>query len=155
MDIMGPLHFDLASQPKLLINGVNVRIKLEKNKEVFSLMSAADSYKVVIQSASLYVRKISVSPSIMIAHEKALEKSVIKLPIRRIEVKTFSLSSGLQSSTISNAFIGQLPTRMILGFVSNQSYNGNITKNPFKFQHYNLNYLAVLNNGVMTPAKPF
>lgn len=38
MDIMGPLHFDLASQPKLLINGVNVRIKLEKNKEVFSLI---------------------------------------------------------------------------------------------------------------------
>lgn len=155
MDIMGPLHFDLASQPKLLINGVNVRIKLEKNKDVFSLMSATDSYKIVIQSASLYVRKISVAPSIMIAHEKALEKSVIKLPIRRIEVKTFSLSSGLQSSTISNAFIGQLPTRMILALVSNQSYNGNIKKNPFKFGHYDLNYLAVLNNGVMTPAKPF
>lgn len=155
MDLIGPLHFDLATQPKLLINGVNIRIKLERNKDIFSLMAQDDAYKIVLQSASLYVRKVTVAPSIMIAHEKALEKGVIKMPIRRIEVKTFSLSAGLQSSTIANAFIGQLPTRIILGFVSNRAYNGNSKKNPFKFSHYNLNYLTILNDGLMIPAKPF
>ena len=155
MDLIGPLHFDLSTQPKLLINGVNVRIKLERNKDIFSLMSSNDNYKIAIQSANLYIRKVIVAPSVMIAHEKALEKGVIKLPFRRIEIKTFSLSAGLQSSTIANAFIGQLPTRIILGFVSNQAYNGNTKKNPFKFSHYNLNYLTILNDGVMIPSKPF
>lgn len=155
IDLIGPLHFDLATQPKLLINGVNIRIKLERNKDIFSLMSKEDAYKIVIQSASLYIRKVLVAPSIMIGHEKALEKGVIKMPIRRIEVKTFSLSTGLQSSTIANAFIGQLPTRIILGFVSNLGYNGNSEKNPFNFHHYNLNYLTILNDGVMYPSKPF
>ena len=155
MDLIGALHFDLATQPKLLINGINFRIKLERNKDIFSLMSNEDNYKIFIQSASLYIRKVIVAPSIMIAHEKALEKGVIKMPIRRIEIKTFSLSAGLQSSTIANAFIGQLPTRIILGFVSNQAYNGNSKKNPFNFSHYNVNYLTVLNDGVMLPSKPF
>lgn len=149
MDLISPLHFDLATQPKLLINGVSVRIKLERHKDIFSLMSAHDTYKIVIQSASLYIRKVNVSPSVMLGHEKALEKGVIKMPIRRVEVKSFALSSGLQSSTVANAFIGQLPSRLILGFVSNDAYNGNIARNPFKFLNCNLNYLTVLNDSTM------
>jgi hypothetical protein len=155
LDLVGPLHFDLATQPKLLINGVNVRIKLERHKDVFSLMSANENYKINVQLAKLYIRKVSVAPSILIAHEKALEKGVIKMPIRRIDVKSFAISSGLQSTTIANAFIGQLPTRLILGFVSNAAYNGSINKNPFKFHHYNLNYLCILNGAQMIPSKPY
>ncbi|GFU52042.1 uncharacterized protein F54H12.2, partial [Nephila pilipes] len=58
----------------------------------------------------LKIRKVKVAASIAIAHEVALSKGVIKMPIRRTEVKSFALSSGIQSITISNAFIGQLPT---------------------------------------------
>lgn len=149
------MHFDLAAQPKLLINGVNLRIKLERHKDIFALMAETDSFKIQIVSASLYVRKVNVSPSIMIAHEKALEKGVIKIPIRRTDVKTFVLAQGIQSTTIANAFIGQLPTRLVLAFVSNESFNGIITKNPFDFQNYKLNYLAVINGNQMVPAKPY
>ncbi|GFQ81792.1 uncharacterized protein F54H12.2, partial [Trichonephila clavata] len=59
------------------------------------------------------LEKWKVAPSILIAHEVALSKGVIKMPIRRTEVKSFALSSGMQSVTIPNAFIGQLPTRLI------------------------------------------
>lgn len=62
MDLIGPLHFDLATQPKLLINGVSVRIKLERNKDAFCLLSENDTYKTIIHSAKLYVRKVIVSP---------------------------------------------------------------------------------------------
>ena len=155
LDLVGSLHFDLASQPKLLINGVNVRIKLERNKNSFALMSSADNFKIHILGASLYVRKINVAPSVMIAHEKALEKGVIKMPIRRVDVKTFALSKGIQSNTIANAIIGQLPTRIILGLVSNDAYNGNISKNPFLFNHYNLSYLCILNGNQTIPARAY
>lgn len=155
MDLIGPLHFDLATQSKLLISGVNVKIKLEKHKSDFALLSANDHFKFVIQSASLFIRKVKVSPSIILAHEKTLENAVLKYPIRRVEVKSFALPSGLQSVSIPNAFIGQSPARLILSFVSNDSFNGKITKNPFKFHHYNLNYLCVLKGGIMIPGKPF
>lgn len=155
LDLVGGLHIDISSQPKALINGVDVRIKLERNKDSFALMCANDTFKLAVLSAKLYVRKLNVAPSIILGQEKALEKGVIKMPIRRVEVKTFALSSGLQSSTIANAFIGQLPSRVIMGFVSNAAYNGRANKNPFNFQHYDLTYLCMLNQGKMLPARAF
>lgn len=155
VDLIGPLHYDLATQPKLLISGVSLRIKLEKNKDAFYIMSETDNYKCHIQTAKLYIRKVSISPSVMLAHERALEKGLIKIPIRRTEVKTFTLSNGISSTTISNAFLGQLPSFLILGFVSNDAYNGNTSKNPFNFKNYDLNYLCVLNAGRMYPSKPY
>ncbi|GFQ97238.1 uncharacterized protein F54H12.2 [Trichonephila clavata] len=136
MDLIGPLHFDLGNQSKFLINSVNLRIKLERNKDPFTMMSATHDFKMVIQHASLFVRKVKVAPSIMIGHETALGNGAIKMPIRRTEVKSFALSSGMQSITIPNAFIGQLPTRLIMGMVSNNAFNGDFPKNPFNFKHY-------------------
>lgn len=155
VDLCGPLHFDLASQPKLLINGVSMRLKLERHKNTFSLMATADQFKISIKSASLFIRKVNVAPFVFLAQEKALERGVIKLPIRRIEVKSFALSNGVQSYTIANAFIGQLPTRIILGFVSNEAFNGSSAKNGFKFFNYNLNYLCLLDGSRMIPTRPF
>ncbi|GFU64826.1 uncharacterized protein F54H12.2 [Trichonephila clavipes] len=113
IDMMGPLHFDLSNQNKCLINSVNLRIKLELHKVAFALMSSAQDFKIVIQHASLFVRTVKVAPSIMIDHEAALSKGVIKMPIRRTEVKSFALSSGMQSITIANTHVGQIPTRLI------------------------------------------
>ena len=72
------------------------------------------------------------APSIMLAHEKALRMDVIKMLILRVEVKMYALSNGFLSTTISNASIGQLPIRMILGFVSNAVYKGSIRKKPLQ-----------------------
>ncbi|GFT57588.1 uncharacterized protein F54H12.2 [Trichonephila clavipes] len=57
VDLIGILHYDLAAQPKLLVNGVNVRIKLERQKDPFSLMASGDNYKICLKSACLYHSK--------------------------------------------------------------------------------------------------
>ncbi|GFX56952.1 uncharacterized protein F54H12.2 [Trichonephila clavipes] len=105
MDMIGPLHFDLGNQSKCFINSVNLRIKLERNKDAFALMSPTKDFKILIQHASLFVRKVKVAPPVLIAHEVALTKGVIKMPIRRTEVKSFALSTGtfslLQFQTLS------------------------------------------------------
>ncbi|GFS72014.1 uncharacterized protein F54H12.2 [Nephila pilipes] len=108
----------------------------------------------VIQHASLFVRKVKVAPSVVIAHEIALGKGVIKMQIRRTEVKSFALSAGMQSITIPNAFIGQLLTRLITGMVSNTAFNGDFSKTPFNFKHYNLSYLCTI-DGNHIPSKTF
>ncbi|GFT01552.1 uncharacterized protein TNCV_270431 [Trichonephila clavipes] len=71
IDMIGPLHFDLGNQSKCLINSVNLRIKLERNKDAFALMSPTKDFKILIQHASLFVRKVKVAPPVLIAHEVA------------------------------------------------------------------------------------
>ncbi|XP_067135027.1 uncharacterized protein F54H12.2-like [Centruroides vittatus] len=155
IDLIGRLHIDLSRQPKLLINNVDIRIKLERSKDNFALMASSDNYKIIIKNASLKLNKVDVSSSVQIGIEKALQTGLIKMPFRRTEVKVFTLSSGIQSSNISNAVIGQLPYRITIGLVSNVSFNGNVKYNPFNFKNYNLNYICLLKDNQMLPSKPF
>lgn len=45
--------------------------------------------------------------------------------------------------------------RCIIGFVSNQRLNGSFAHNPFNFQHFNFNYLALFIDSVQIPSKPY
>jgi hypothetical protein len=50
-----------------------------------------------------------------------------------------------------NIFLGQLPKRLIIGCVDSNALNGTITKNPFDFKHYNINFVAI-NPSVVFPS---
>ena len=55
--MMGPIHSDIFYQDRLMLNGVNLRIKLNRAKNVFCLASSAAgaNLKVVITEAILFV----------------------------------------------------------------------------------------------------
>ena len=58
VDMLGPIHNDIFFQDRLILNGVNLRIKLNRAKNSFCLLSSAAGadFKVVITQAILYVR---------------------------------------------------------------------------------------------------
>ena len=80
-------------------------------------------------------------------HANALAKTTAKYPVTRVEVKTFTLHAGLHGDTIDNAILGQLPKRIIIGFVDNKAFNGNRTFNPFNFEHFSINHLSLYVDG--------
>ncbi len=52
-----------------MINGVDIKIRLIQAKDEFCLMRADDvAYKLNIVSASLFVKKVTVSPPVRLAH---------------------------------------------------------------------------------------
>ena len=92
-----------------------------------------------------------------IAHAKALEIGNMKYPIRRAVCKTFTVSTGLLSFTQENLFSGQLPSRVVIGLVSNESFNGSYAHNPYNFHHYDLTQLKLYvdgNQGYLAPIEP-
>ena len=68
-------------------------------------------------------------------HVKALEKISCKYPIRRIEVKVDTVPRGNMTYVRDNMFLGQLPKRLVIGWVDSDALNGTITKNPFDFKN--------------------
>ncbi|GFY23501.1 uncharacterized protein TNCV_3941931 [Trichonephila clavipes] len=112
-------------------------------------------YRLQIENISIYVRKCEISSSILAAHEKELEQLLIQMPFTRIEVKTFTVSSGLKSVIIPNGVNGVLPSRIILGLISNSAFNGDMKKNPFNFKHYNLNHISLSENGIQIPTTAY
>ncbi|GFX25503.1 uncharacterized protein F54H12.2 [Trichonephila clavipes] len=77
IDMMGRLHVDLFNQDRLLLNLVDLKIKLIRSKTEFCLMRDGDC-KVVFDHISLFVRKVRVNPGVLIGHAKALEKATAK-----------------------------------------------------------------------------
>ncbi|GBM37204.1 Uncharacterized protein F54H12.2 [Araneus ventricosus] len=154
-DMCGMLHIDLGTQPRLLISGTTIHVRLLKAKDNFSLLAKTGDFRLQIENISLFIRKCDVSSSIIIAHEKALEQALVQMPFTRIETKTFTLGSGLKSVIIPNAMNGILPSRMILGLVSNAAFNGDFKQNPFNFKNYNLSSISLSENGVQIPMSAY
>ena len=154
IDMLGHLHVDICNQNKYLLNGVEMRLKLIRSRDAFSIMAAEHEYKVHITDANLWVRRCKVSPSVLLAHSKTLESGTAKYPLTRVELKTFTLPSGIQSKTLDNVILGQLPKRVIVGLVSNSAYNGSFKNNPYNFKDFNTNYFSLYIDGEQVPSKP-
>ena len=122
---MGPVHGDIFFQDRYLLNGVDLKLKFHRSKNSFRLMAALPdrNFRVKILEASLYVRKVVVSPAVALAHAKTLESATAKYPLHRVEVKTFSIPQGNQSFTRENLFLGQIPRRVVIGMVDNTAFN--------------------------------
>lgn len=155
VDLIGYLHSDIFNQEKFLLNGVELRLRLVRSRDAFCLMDASGKdYTVHITAASLIVRRVKISPGVLLAHAKALSRGTAKYPFTRVEVKSFTIHAGVHSETLDNVVLGQLPKRLVLGFVDNRAFNGDITKNPFNFQHFGLNFLSLYVDGIQVPSKP-
>ena len=80
VDMMRPIHSDIFFQDRLILNGVNLRLKLNRAKNSFCLVSSVPgaNFKVVITEAILYMRKVKVASSITLGHAAALKQSTAK-----------------------------------------------------------------------------
>ena len=116
VDMMGPIHSDIFFQDRLMLNGVNLRIKLNRAKNVFCLVSsaAAANFKVIITEAILFVRRVKVAFSIILGHAAGLKHSSAKYPIRRIDRKVLSIPRGFSSFNPDNIFLGPIPKCIVL-----------------------------------------
>lgn len=153
-ETLGPLHIDFLNQDHFLINNVEMRFQLTRNRDAFCLMSTKGTEKIKILDLTLLVRRIIVSPSVLLAHAKALETAPCKYTINRVDFKSITISQGLRDKNIDNLYLNQLPQRLIIGMVDNRAYNGDYKLNPFNFQHFNLNYLSLMVDGHPVPAQP-
>ena len=156
IDLVGRLHSDIFFQEKLLLNGVGMRLKLHRNKDTAVIMANENNaaYRTVIVKAELRVRKVRVSPVVTLSHAKALEQANAKYPLNRVECKTFTLAAGCLNATQENIFMGQIPSRVIVGFVDHDAYNGNHKKNPFNFKNYKITKISLQLDAQDQPVKP-
>ena len=156
VELQGRIHSDLFNQEKLILNGVDLMVKLHRHKPEFSLLSAdaAPAYKIIIVDAILYVKKIELTPSVFNAINTVLNDKNAQYAITRTTPKVFTVPRGQQSQHIDDAFLGEIQKHIAVCMMDNDSYNGNYKKNPFNFQHYNLTQIGISVNEEEVPFKP-
>jgi len=154
IDMIGHLHHDLFNQDRLLLNGVDIYLRLVRSPDKFCLMDNYGYFSVHIEDACLLVRRVKINPGVLLAHARALAQHTAKYPITRVQVKAVTLQNNVNAQSIDNICLGQLPKRIIIGFVENKSFSGDYKKNPFDFENFDINYLCLYIDGVQIPSRP-
>jgi hypothetical protein len=156
LELMDRLHFNMWFQEKYLLNGVDVRLRLNRSSTAFHLMSADKlEHKTKIEEAKLFVRRVEVLPKVGNDINQTLRRTTAKYPIRCVEVKTFTIATALPSKIEDHLFQGQLPKRLFIGIVSNAALNSAYTDNPFQFKHCNVFKIEVSRDGKTLCTRPF
>ena len=146
VDMIGRIHADLFLQDRYILNEVNVKIKLIRSRDQFSLMGM-DDYKVVVEKAILYIRKVKLSSAMFMEHADALESTNAKYPVRRVICKSVTVPGNFLDVSHEKLFSGQLPNRIVIGLVRNTAFSGNRIRNPYNFEHFNLTEISVFADG--------
>ena len=155
IQVEGPLMTDLNYLDRLVINGIRISFKFTPNPESFVLMSSTENpkYKIRIVDHALKIPHVTPSPAVLVNHDKMLQSTTAKYPLRHTEIRSLSLPQG--SLNVNELlFQDQVPSRIIIGFVKSSAYNGSFTANPFNFKHYNINFLRVSVNGDSVSGHP-
>jgi hypothetical protein len=167
VQLLGRLHVDFFKTPRLLVNNVDIHVRLSRSSDAFCTESRdgvpsaegaqpipAIKAKVVLTECVLLVNKIRPSPSVFNSHQQTLQSSNCRYPFRKVITKVVSIPQGNRSIHSDTLFLGQLPIRVVVAFVNHDSFNGDFKTNPFEFPHLDLNFIVLYANGKSVTGKP-
>jgi hypothetical protein len=156
VDLTGPIYVSFFESENLLLNNMNLDLELTRNNPEFLLYdeTALAKYKIEIRNPCLTIRRYKPSAPIVSSIMRGLEKSKGKFSFRNVDMKAINFAKDLSRITIPNITTGQIPSRIIFGFVEAQGFHGSYTKNPFYFQNFDIKNVKLCVNSEQYPSIP-
>ena len=100
VELQDMIHSDLFNQENLILNGVDLTVKLHRHKPEFCLLSGdtAPAYKIIIVDAIFYVKKIELTPSVFDAISTVLNDESPQYAITKTTPNVFTVPRGTTRS---------------------------------------------------------
>ena len=156
--LYGKLAVDFFSCEKQLVSGVTLRISFRRSQDDFATISeaAGKNYKVKIDEANLFVRKMTVSDNVVGAIEKTLLRTPAIYRYNEVITKTFLATTGQQSWKHEDTFTKEPIRRLIIALCAGDAFIGTNTVNPFNYRKFGLRVpaITVFRNGFATAGTP-
>ena len=85
---------------------------------------------------TLHLCRLSLNPDIYasLEGERKLRKEVVKYPVVRDQILSFTFNGTTTVWQQDNLFLGKVPQRMVVGILDSTAFNGDKEKYPFAFQ---------------------
>ncbi len=156
-ELRGYLSSDMWNINASVLNGVEIGLKLYPNKDAFRMMTFPPGVEatLTLRDITLKVCKKRMSPKIILAHSEVLEKHDASYPFTRTEVRSFNVAKGSRSATIENPYQSNIPARLIVGMVRADAKAGIFSRNPLRFQHFDISSAGFYINDEPIPRRPY
>ena len=129
---------------------------MRRSQDDFAVMSedTAKHYKVKIDEANLFIRKMTVSDNVVGAIEKTLLKTPAIYRYNEVIAKTFLATTGQQSWKHEDIFTKEPIRGVIVALSVATAFIGTNTANPFHYQKFGLIEITIYRNGFATAGTP-
>ena len=158
VQLLGRPHHDLFHQHRSILPRTPIKLVLTRAADPFALLAPSvdpmPQFKLQLVAAKLYLRAHVVTGGVIMTHEEELQTQNCKYPIGYVQMKTLTIPSGL-SSFSNEIYSGALPDRVVIMLIDQRDVAGSYQRNPFNFQHFGLNHLALNVNGDLVPRSAF
>ena len=157
VELQGPLYEDIFMQKRFLPNNLRLTIKLDRTSQEFFLLNLepTGSYKIHLEDVIFKARMVELYPPVQYAIAKKMENKPALFPYTRREIRVDNLPMGFTSGTFDNIFPNQLPSRILITFVSSENYNGHKKKNPYILTNFGLTRISLsVNNNTIASYTP-
>ena len=134
-------------------------LELRRNSDEFCLLShkTIDNFKIELEDVRVRVNRIESSTEVSKYYANQLKIGKMpRLSIDRSLLKTYTVSQGRMDLSEYNIISGrQLPDQIIIGVLEEGAHSGNINKNPFHFQDFDISEACLVVNGRREPPETY
>ena len=151
------LAVDLFHTDRFLPPNVDIKIKLVRSPEKFGLLQkdTDNKFKIVLKDLKLQMRKILPTLQERDKFKSRLLREACYLPYKASRMRHYVIPTGVSSMNITNISNGILPKSVFFVMIHNQAMSHDPTKNPFRFEHFNLSNYNLKKNGQCVFPRPF
>lgn len=155
-ELEGNVLEDALQLDKYLVNGVDIYMKLFRSSIPFLLISgeSTPSYKIKILDVFYRTARVKLDPGVILNHRDEIQKSPVQYVINRSHVIQNVIPKGSTEFFWDAMFPKALPSKVVIGLVSQKTANDDYTANPFNFQHFNMTNVTMNVNGVEIYGSP-
>ena len=138
--MMGYLLSDIMGIQASIVNGVQIDITLFPNPDAIRVQCFGNKEHgaLVIDDIYFMVCKRQMSKELIVAHAEVLEETPAAYPYKDADVRGFNAHTGQTLVTIESPYESKIPTRLLVGMVNAEAYNGSFKLSPLNFKHYNI-----------------
>jgi len=146
LEMCGSLKIDFFDQPKYLIPGVNVKIKLIKNNPIHMFQCKTSTPKITFKNAKLFVRRVKVDQSVLIGHQLGLNTQNAIYPYRKSQLVSYTVTKGSNSFYKDQIFgDNRLPKFVLIAFQESTN-NSAFSLDVDRYFHFNVGSISLSRN---------
>ena len=128
---------------KIMVPGVEMNFEFHFNShDFYTWATRNDGTKAYVRlreedvDITFYQCRLSLNPDVYASLEsqRKLQKQVVKYPVVRDQIRTFTFNGATKVWMEDNLFLGKVPQRMIVGILDSTAFNDTKEKYPFAFQ---------------------
>ena len=156
-------HLPPLKTGKLLVPNVQMDFELFLNPNTVYLMGTPNKGTLVAKKfpaihnddikVTLLMRKVTLNASVYVRLQKQrqLGKKIVRYPVVRSEIRTFSFDGRTTQWEQDNVFVGRFPDRAIVGLLHSNAFYGDLERNPYAFQKFRFTQVRQSLNGEEYP----